>query len=190
VFQDLAAWPPTARTMEQTRGYLNPPRKWLGERKVEFKDCTHTLEELKEVHREWGVKRLNQGGMDEWERDIIGKAVERSGGTVPSMTTDGDNSVAEEEGLYALGSDDGEEEEDVGLGPSRSTDLREFYMTPSLRVPEDDQAWHAEDGEIKSVVSKRIVAMHQSQSFIRNLCVPAETSSSLYVPRLQTGWQA
>jgi hypothetical protein len=32
------------------------------------------------------------------------------------------------------------------------------------------------DREIKSVVSKRIVAMHQSQSFIRNLCVPAETS--------------
>jgi hypothetical protein len=137
-------WPPTARTMKQTRGYLNPPRKWLGERKVEFEGCTHTLGGLKEVHREWAVKRLNQGGMDEWERDLVGGAVERSGGTVPAITTDADNSVAEEEGLYALGSDDGDEEEDVGLGPSRSTGLREFYMRPSLRVPEDDQAWHAE----------------------------------------------
>jgi hypothetical protein len=137
-------WPPTARTMKKTRGYLNPPAKWLKERKVKFEDCTHTLEELKEVHREWAVKRLNQGGMDEWERNIIGKAIERSGGTVPTMTTDGDNSVAEEEGLYALGSDEGEEEVDVGLGPFRSTGPRESYMRPSPRVPEDDQAWHAE----------------------------------------------
>jgi hypothetical protein len=137
-------WPPTARTMKQTRGYLNPPGKWLGERKVEFEDCTHTLEELKEVHREWAVKRLNQGGMEEWERDLIGGAVERSGAAVPAITTDADNSVAEEEGLYALGFDDGDEEEDVGLGPSRSTGPRESYMRPSLRVSEDDQAWHAE----------------------------------------------
>jgi hypothetical protein len=139
-------WPPTARTTRQTRGYLHPPRKWLGERKVEFEDCTHTLDDLKEVHRDWAVKESKRGVMNEWERDLIGKAVERSGGTVPTMTTDADNSVAEEEGLYALGSDDGEEEEDVGLGLglSRSTGPRESYMRPSLRVPGDDQAWHAE----------------------------------------------
>jgi hypothetical protein len=137
-------WPPTARTMKQTRGYLHPPRKWLGERTVEFEDCTHTLDDLKEVHRDWAVKELKRGVMNEWERDLIGKAVERSRGAVPTITTHGENSVAEEEGLYALGFDDGDEEEDVGLGPSRSTGLREFYMRPSLRVPEDDQAWHAE----------------------------------------------
>jgi hypothetical protein len=137
-------WPPTARTMRQTREYLNPPGKWFKKREVEFEDCTHTLEELKEEHREWAVKRLNQGGIDEWERDLIGRAVERSGGTVPTMTTDGDNSVAEAEGLYALGSDDGEEEGDVGLGLSRSTGPGEAYMKPRPRVSEVDQAWHAE----------------------------------------------
>jgi hypothetical protein len=107
-------WPPTARTMEQTRGYLNPPGKWLGERKVEFEDCTHTLEELKETHRESAVERLAKGGINEWERKIITRAVERSG-VVPAIGTGVETreaKVAEEEGLYALGSDDGEEEED------------------------------------------------------------------------------
>jgi len=116
-------WPPTARTMKQTRGYLNPPRKWLGEREVEFEDCTHTLEDLKEIHREWANEEVKRGEMSEWERDIIGKAVERSGGTVPALNTGMstcDGVVEEEEGLYALGSDDGEEEEDIGLGSSRS----------------------------------------------------------------------
>jgi hypothetical protein len=137
-------WPPTARTMKQTRGYLNPPRKWFKKRKVEFEDCTHTLDDLKEVHRDWAIEELKRGVMNGWESDLIGKAVERSGGTVPAITTDGANSVAEEEELFALGSDDGEEEEDVDLGPSRSTGPGQAYMRPSLRVPEDDQAWHAE----------------------------------------------
>jgi len=116
-------WPPAARTMNQTREYLNPPRKWLGERKVEFENCTHTLEDMKEIHREWAIEEVKRGEMSEWERDIIGKAVERSGVTGPALNTGVatcDGLVEEETGLYALGSDDGEEEEDVGLGSSRS----------------------------------------------------------------------
>jgi hypothetical protein len=102
-------WPPTARTMKQTREYLHPPRKWLGGRKVEFEDCTHTLEELKEMHCDWAMESLAEGGMNEWERAIIGKAVEKSGGTLPAMDRDGEATAGEEEVLFALGSDDGEE---------------------------------------------------------------------------------
>jgi hypothetical protein len=103
-------WPPTARTMKQPREYLHPPRKWLGERKVEFEDCTHTLDELK------------KGGMKQWESDIISRAVEKSEGTVPALNTgvsSRDASMVEEGELYALGSDDGEEENEIVSGSSR-----------------------------------------------------------------------
>ena len=107
--------------MKQTREYLEPPTKWFGKREVEFEGCTHTPEELKEIHRSWAVERLETGGKDGWESDIISRAIERSGGTVPAMNTGvgiGDALVGDEEGLFALGSDDGEEEEDAGLGSS------------------------------------------------------------------------
>lgn len=109
--------------MKQTWDYLKPPAKWFGRREVEFEDCSHTLEELTEIHRNWAVERLETGRMDGWERDIISRAIERSGGTVPAMNTDvgaRDTTVAAEEGLFAVGSDDGEQEEEVVVsGPSR-----------------------------------------------------------------------
>lgn len=108
--------------MKQTREYLNPRRKWLGERKVEFEDCTHTLEELKEVHRDWAIEELQKGEMKQWESDIISRAVEKSGGTVPALNTgmsSRDALMVEEEELYALGSDDGEEEDEIVSGSSR-----------------------------------------------------------------------
>jgi len=107
-------WPPTARIMRQTRGYLNSPGKWFKQRKVEFEGCTHTLEGLKETHRDRAVERLMRGGMNEWERDLIGRAVERSGGSVPAIESDVETreaKVAEEEGLFTIGSDDSDEEE-------------------------------------------------------------------------------
>ena len=109
--------------MKQTWDYLKPPAKWFGRREVEFEDCSHTLEELTEIHRNWAVERLETGRMDGWERDIISRAIERSGSTVPAMNTDvgaRDTTVAAEEGLFAVGSDDGEQEEEVVVsGPSR-----------------------------------------------------------------------
>jgi len=139
-------WPPTARTMKQTRGYLNPPAKWFREREVEFEDCTHTLVGLKEVHRERAVEGLKRGGMNEWERDLIGRAIERSGGSVPAIGSgvkSGDAAVAEEEGLFAIESDDSDEEERFGLGPSGSRGPIAAYMRPMIRVPEDDPGWRA-----------------------------------------------
>ena len=116
-------WPPTARTMKQTREYLKPSTKWFGKREVQFEQCTHTPEELKEIHRNWAVERLETGRMDGWESDIISRAIERSGGTVPAMNTDvetWDATVAVEEGPFAVGSDDGEQEEEVVVsGPFR-----------------------------------------------------------------------
>jgi hypothetical protein len=115
-------WPPTARTMKQTRVYLNPPGKWFKKREVEFEDCTHTLEELKETHREAAIEELEKGEMKQWESDIISRAVEKSGGTVPALNTgvsSDDASMVEEEELYALGSDDGEEEDEIVSGSSR-----------------------------------------------------------------------
>lgn len=120
-------WPPTARTMKQTREHLEPPTKWYGKSEVEFEDCTHTLEELKEIHRDWAVERLESGGMDGWEKNIISRAIERSRGTVPAMSTGvgiRDATVAHEEGLFAVGSDDGEEEEDAGLCSSTLNNSR------------------------------------------------------------------
>jgi hypothetical protein len=121
-------WPPTARTMKHTREYLNPPRRWFGKGEVEFDDCTHTLEELKEIHRDWAIEELQKGGMNDWESDIISRAVEKSGGTVPTLNT-GVSSldasvVVEEEDLYALGSDDAEEEDEIVSGSSRSQGSR------------------------------------------------------------------
>jgi len=138
-------WPPTFRTMKQTRGYLDPPAKWLKQRKVEFEDCTHTLDELKEIHRERAVERLKRGGMNEWERYLIGRAVERSGGSVPAIDTGVDTreaTVAEEEGLFAIGSDDSDEEErfDLGLHPSGSRGPIASYMVPVTRVSKSGQA--------------------------------------------------
>jgi hypothetical protein len=139
-------WPPTARTMRQTREYLNPPKNWFGKRTVEFEDCTHTLGGLKEVHRQLAVEKLKRGVMNEWERDIIGRAIERSGGTVPAMNTGletCDASVAEEEGLYALESDDDDEEgEVVYLRSSGLDELREVHKETRLRDPTSEGTWH------------------------------------------------
>jgi hypothetical protein len=115
-------WPPTARTMNQTREYLNPPGKWFKKSEVEFDDCTHTLEELKAIHRDWAIEELQKGEMKQWESDIISRAVEKSGGNVPALNTGVSSrnaSLVEEEELYALGSDDGEEEDEIVSGSSR-----------------------------------------------------------------------
>lgn len=114
-------WPPTARTMKQTRGYLDPPRKWIGEREVDFGNHEHTLGELKEYHRDRAISHLQRrrGGMTEWERGFIERAVEKSGGVLPTYTED-ESVAAEEEGIYAIGSDDGDEQDEVVAGPSRT----------------------------------------------------------------------
>jgi hypothetical protein len=65
---------------------------------------------------------LKKGGMNQWESDIISGAVEKSGGAEPALNTGAssrDTSVMDDQELYALGSDDGEEEDEVVSGSSR-----------------------------------------------------------------------
>jgi hypothetical protein len=72
------------------------------------------------MHRESAIEKLKGDGMGRWERDLVSRAVERSGGVVPSLRTDEEREAAETEGLYALGLDDEDEDEDeVGAGSSR-----------------------------------------------------------------------
>jgi len=110
-------WPPTSRTMAQTRSFLNPRKTWLGKQEIEFDGCRHSVKDLKEIHRDWAIKELmeTEDGMNDWERALIIAAIVKSGGTIPyNGGVKAVRSAAEEEELYGIGSDE-DDDEDVNV---------------------------------------------------------------------------
>ena len=107
-------WPPTSRTIAQTRSFLNPRRTWFGKQEIGFEGCRHSVKDLKGIHRDWAIKELmeTEDGMNDWERSLIIAAIVKSGGTIPyNGGSEAVRSAAEEEELYGIGSDEDDDEE-------------------------------------------------------------------------------